>query len=163
DPPVSVPSPMGAKPAATAAALPQLDPPGTRVTSQGLAVVKNAEFSVDEPMANSSMFVLPMITMPAVRRRATTVASYGGREPSRARGVEDAGNPEPVVLGRRRHRQGRLPVEAGLGFVGAQDVDERQRVGGRRDVGGVESRHLGRVLEDDPQLLGHPLNLLFGE
>ena len=35
EPPVSVPSAHGARPAATAAALPPLEPPGTRVRSHG--------------------------------------------------------------------------------------------------------------------------------
>ncbi|SLC76815.1 Uncharacterised protein [Mycobacteroides abscessus subsp. massiliense] len=34
-----------------------------------------AEFSVEEPIANSSMFVLPRIGIPASRSRAVTVAS----------------------------------------------------------------------------------------
>ncbi len=49
-------------PAATAAADPPLDPPGIRSRSQGFLVVKKPEFSVDDPMANSSMFVLPVST-----------------------------------------------------------------------------------------------------
>ena len=43
---MSDPSPTAAKPAATAAALPPLDPPGTRLGSWGLRVGPNAEFSV---------------------------------------------------------------------------------------------------------------------
>src|SRR5713226_1744296 len=91
EPPVSVPRASGANPAATAAALPPLEPPGTRLRSHGLAVGKNAEFSVDEPIANSSMLVLPMITAPASRSRDTTVASYGGRQPSRIREAQVVG------------------------------------------------------------------------
>src|SRR5947199_10721717 len=83
EPPVSDPMASGAKPAATAAALPPLDPPGTRERSRGLRVGPNAEFSVDEPMANSSRFVLPMTTAPAWCIRSTTVASYGGDHPWR--------------------------------------------------------------------------------
>src|ERR671913_1257950 len=83
EPPVSLPRLTLAKPAATAAALPPLDPPGTRVGSWGLRVGPNAEFSVLEPMANSSRLVLPTTTAPAAARRCTTVASYGGFQPSR--------------------------------------------------------------------------------
>jgi hypothetical protein len=75
EPPVSVPSAPRHSPAATAAALPPLDPPGTRSRSQGLWVGKKAEFSVEEPMANSSVLVLPRMTAPAAFSRATTVAS----------------------------------------------------------------------------------------
>src|SRR5687767_12794707 len=63
--------------AATAAADPPDEPPATRVVSQGLRVTPNAECSVDEPIANSSMFVFPMTKAPASRSRVTTVASYG--------------------------------------------------------------------------------------
>ena len=74
-PPVSLPNEAAAKPAATAAALPPLEPPGTRDVSSGLRVGPNAEFSVLEPMANSSRFVLPTNTAPSSARRRTTVAS----------------------------------------------------------------------------------------
>src|SRR5262245_10314006 len=85
DPPVSDPKAKGAKPAATDAAEPPLEPPGTRDTSFGFRVGPNAEFSVDEPIANSSRLVLPMTTAPASRKRVTTVASYGGGQFSRMR------------------------------------------------------------------------------
>ena len=69
----------GRQPAATAAAEPPDEPPGTRAGSQGLRVGLYALFSVDEPIANSSMFVLPTSTAPAASRRATAVAVNGGR------------------------------------------------------------------------------------
>src|SRR5436853_128984 len=81
DPPVSVPRETGASHAATAAADPPDDPPGIRSRSHGLRVVKYALFSVDEPMANSSMFVLPIRTASAALSRSTTWASYGGTNP----------------------------------------------------------------------------------
>ena len=56
--------------AATAAALPPEEPPGVRARSHGLRVGPKALFSLDEPIANSSMFVLPTITASAARRRA---------------------------------------------------------------------------------------------
>ena len=71
EPPVSVPSASGANPAATAADEPPDEPPGTRSGSHGLRVTPNAEFSVDEPIANSSMFVLPSETSPAPFTRLT--------------------------------------------------------------------------------------------
>jgi len=74
-PPVSLPSETVAMPAATAAALPPLDPPGTLEVSCGLRVGPNAEFSVLEPMANSSRLVLPTTTASASTSRRTTVAS----------------------------------------------------------------------------------------
>ena len=65
EPPVSVPIESGTWYAATDAAEPPLLPPGTRSRSHGLAVGPQAECSVDEPIANSSMFVLPGSTAPA--------------------------------------------------------------------------------------------------
>ena len=41
----------------------------------GCATGPNAEFSVDEPIANSSMLVLPRMIIPASRSRRVTVAS----------------------------------------------------------------------------------------
>src|SRR5204863_7145057 len=83
DPPVSEPSANGAMPAATATADPPLDPPGIRSSAQGLRVTPNAEFSVDDPIANSSQLVLPTITAPAASRCFTAVASNGGTNCSR--------------------------------------------------------------------------------
>src|SRR5438309_4677238 len=98
EPPVSEPSPSGANPAATADALPPLDPPGTRLGSCGLRVGPNAEFSVDDPMANSSRLVLPTNTAPAPARRDTIVASYGGRQCSRILDEHVVGTPRVHML-----------------------------------------------------------------
>ena len=59
---MSDPRPQSASPAATAAAEPPLEPPGTVARSHGFRVVWKQEFSVDDPIANSSRFVLPSIT-----------------------------------------------------------------------------------------------------
>ena len=75
EPPVSEPRASGASAAATAAAEPPLEPPGTRLKSQGFRVGKKDEFSVEEPMANSSRFVFPNMGRPALRSSLTTVAS----------------------------------------------------------------------------------------
>src|SRR3954470_106121 len=85
DPPVSDPSAMFTMPAATAAADPPDEPPGTRVGSIGLRAGPNALFSVDDPIANSSMFDFATMTAPASRSRATAVASNGLTSPSRMR------------------------------------------------------------------------------
>ena len=79
EPPVSVPIASGDWNAATDAADPPDEPPGTRSRSHGLAVGPKAECSVDEPIANSSMLVLPRITAPASWRRSVMWASYGDR------------------------------------------------------------------------------------
>ena len=75
EPPVSEPSAHGARPAETAAAEPPPEPPGTRVGSQGLREGPYAEFSVDEPIANSSVFVLPSSRRPRPLQRPATVES----------------------------------------------------------------------------------------
>ena len=80
---MSVPSAHTAAPAATAAALPPLDPPGTRERSHGLCTGPYAEFSFEEPIANSSQFVLPTSTAPSPDSRVHAVQSYGGTYPSR--------------------------------------------------------------------------------
>src|SRR5690348_9775153 len=83
EPPVSVPIAHGASPAATAAALPPEEPPGTRPRSHGLSTGPKPEFSFEDPIANSSWLVLPSSGAPASARCFTTVAVYGGRYPSR--------------------------------------------------------------------------------
>ena len=80
---MSVPSAQTTSPAATAAALPPLEPPGTRSRSHGLRTGPNAEFSLDDPIANSSQFVLPISTLPWPDSRAQAVHSYGGTYSSR--------------------------------------------------------------------------------
>src|SRR5690242_19461531 len=78
EPPVSEPKAATAVPAATLAAEPPLDPPGTRLKSRGLRTGPHAEFSFDDPIANSSQLSFPRIIAPACSRRDTAVASYGG-------------------------------------------------------------------------------------
>src|SRR5215210_4826926 len=75
EPPVSVPSAHTASPAATAVAEPDDDPPGTRSSAHGLRAGPNAEYSPDDPMANSSQLVLPTRAAPSPFRRAHGVQS----------------------------------------------------------------------------------------
>ena len=75
EPPVSVPVAAGVMRAATAVADPPEEPPGTRVVSQGLRTGPKCEVSLDEPIANSSMLVLPSSTAPAAAKRSMTCAS----------------------------------------------------------------------------------------
>ena len=73
--------------AATATAEPPDEPPGTRDRSQGLRtgagaskpIGATAEFSLAEPIANSSQLSFPRVTMPWSARFATTVLSKGER------------------------------------------------------------------------------------
>ncbi len=76
DPHESVPRPAGAYEAATAAAVPPLDPLALHDRSYGFAVRPRAEPSVYVPChANSDMFVLARMIAPAARSRATAVES----------------------------------------------------------------------------------------
>ena len=60
---------MRTMPAATEAAEPPEEPPGTRVRSTGLSTGPHALYSFELPIANSSQFVLPTSTAPASRSR----------------------------------------------------------------------------------------------
>ena len=62
-PGASADDPAGSTP--SDAAGPPLLPPGTRSRSHGFRVGKKAEFSVEDPMANSSMLPLPTRTAPS--------------------------------------------------------------------------------------------------
>ena len=75
EPPPSPPSPNATSPAATAAAVPPLEPPGDLRVSHGLRVMPCATDSVNGHCPNSGMFVLPTTTAPAARSRRTTSAS----------------------------------------------------------------------------------------
>ena len=54
-----------------------------RSVAHGFRAAPNAEFSFDDPIANSSQLVLPTATAPAATSFATVVASYGGTKCSR--------------------------------------------------------------------------------
>ena len=75
EPPVSVPVAPGTRRAATAAAEPPELPPGTTRVFHGFCTGPKYEVSFDEPIANSSMLVLPSSTVPARFSRSTTCAS----------------------------------------------------------------------------------------
>src|SRR5438132_8326944 len=80
DPPVSVPVAPGARKAATAAAEPPEEPPGTSWVlaprrRRGEITGPRNEVSFEEPIANSSLLVLPTSTAPSRQRFAVTVDS----------------------------------------------------------------------------------------
>src|SRR5688572_17314928 len=78
EPPASVPSARGARPAASAATAPPLEPPGVSSVFHGLRVGPNTRLSVNEDSANSGVLVLPTMTAPDARTRATATSSCGG-------------------------------------------------------------------------------------
>ena len=92
EPPVSDPSASATAPAATAAADPPEEPPGTRDGSTGFRLGPYADHSVDEPIANSSQTVFPATIAPASRIRRIAVASNGERQPSRILEPQVVGN-----------------------------------------------------------------------
>src|SRR5438270_306723 len=83
DPPPSDPVAKGTMPAAMAAALPPEEPPGVRVVSHGLRVVPKTALSVCGFQPNSGVLVLPTMTAPAARRRATSTESSAADGSSR--------------------------------------------------------------------------------
>src|ERR1700761_6091046 len=81
EPPVSVPIAQGANPAATATLEPLLDPPGVRATSgsHGFHGVPLCWLVPQPPIANSTVWVLPITIMPAAIIRRAIVAVYAER------------------------------------------------------------------------------------
>src|SRR5262249_46661522 len=77
EPSPSEPSAAPTSPAATAAPVPPLEPPGARCRSHGLRVAPNVAVSVNGHRHSSGTFVLPMITPPAARSLRTPAASAG--------------------------------------------------------------------------------------
>ena len=99
----------------------------TRPRSQGLRVFLYALFSVDEPMANSSMFVLPRTTAPAASSRGDGGGGEGGAiafEDARAAGRRDALDVEHVF-----HRDG-TPARGRVGPPRRGRVDATRAVQG---------------------------------
>src|SRR3954452_3256321 len=78
EPPLSLPSSTQVNPDATAAAAPPEDPPGVRSWSHGFRVRPNNELAVSCPVIPGGTLVLPTITAPAARSRATAIASCVG-------------------------------------------------------------------------------------
>src|SRR5262252_6678471 len=93
EPPPSVAVAMGARPAASAAPDPPLEPPGDHWSPHGLRVTPKTRFAEYPSVANSGRFVLPTTIAPAARSRA-------GVSPSRVAGGPSANSAEPWVVRR---------------------------------------------------------------
>ena len=78
DPPMSLPSPIGCMPQASAAAVPPLLPPALFDRSYGFLVAPNSGLNVCDPAPNSGTLVLPIVITPARRIRSMTSASSAG-------------------------------------------------------------------------------------
>ena len=98
EPPRSVPMPTGANPAATAAALPPLDPPGVTLRSHGLRVCPNSKFEVLMSAANSGVFDLPRMTAPASTSLSTRTASDSGTKSGESLDPKVVRNPPVSML-----------------------------------------------------------------
>lgn len=79
EPAVSVPSAKLTRPAATATAEPELDPPAIRPPPNTLWQAPYGERVPVSPVANWSMFVLPTTIAPASMSRCTQPALRSGR------------------------------------------------------------------------------------
>src|ERR1700730_662906 len=75
-PPVSVPMPAMMRPEAMPFPVPALDPPGERSRFQGFFGMAKGLDESGDPMANSDVVSLPVMTAPAALRRATTGPSF---------------------------------------------------------------------------------------
>src|SRR6185295_17765428 len=87
EPSVSVPTPSGARLAAMAAAVPELEPLVFRSSAYGLRVSPPTALQplvdrVERMLAHSLRLVLPSSTAPASRRRCTRNASRAARTPA---------------------------------------------------------------------------------
>src|SRR6202011_3881578 len=75
DPAVSVPKAKLTRPAATATAEPELDPPEMYSALKAFEHAPYGDRTPTRPVANWSRFVFPIRIPPALRKRPTTVAS----------------------------------------------------------------------------------------
>src|SRR5579864_4744396 len=96
DPPVSVPMPAGANRAATASAVPPLDPPGIRRLSYGFDTAPNTGLLHVTPKASSCRVFLPSNRAPASNSWLATRASQIG--------VFRRNSDVPAVVGNARVR-----------------------------------------------------------
>jgi len=133
--------------AETAAALPPDDPPGVRERSTGCGRGRRRCFSLEEPMANSSMLSLPHHRAGA-EEPLHTVASKGGMKPSRMRdpavvSTPSSGRCPSARSGRRRARSGLPPGRGGrrrhARRPSARSVETRRKAPSRPSVASMRA------------------------
>src|SRR5215468_3674162 len=115
EPPRSLPWANGTIPDATAAADPPLDPLVERSTSQGLRVGPNSTGSHAGARPNSGVLVLPSITTPALRSRATSSWSNVDTWPARNR--EPSVNGTPCISQARSLSRYGTPANGPVGLA----------------------------------------------
>ena len=124
-------------PVATAIADPPLDPPGVRSGAEGFLAGPNAECSVEDPIANSSQFVLPTMTAPAALEALDNRRAVG-----RNVMLEDSGP-------RRRAQTPRADVV----FYSDRNAEERQVVGpGRSAIERRRATESSLVVDGDERI-----------
>ena len=99
DPPVSEPKAPRHISAATAAAEPPLEPPGTRAGSQGLRVILNPEFSVDDLNGLIRIPVEPGRGSDFFQLQSDVFLDVDGRREGGAFLIEFSPLPEPDFVG----------------------------------------------------------------
>src|SRR5262249_30641215 len=78
EPPPSVPTASGPRPAATAADAPPLEPPGVRSRFHGFRVIPKSRLWVARTQPMVGVFVFPSMIAPAALSRSTIGASSAG-------------------------------------------------------------------------------------
>ena len=135
DPPPSDPGANGSSPAATATAAPPLDPPAPSAVSYGLrAGGATSGLGVARAARTPGVFVLPRLTPPARRARATSSSDSSGMNARQQPGAELGGHPralDEVLVGERQSPQRRAWAAPPLQHPARLD----RRVGGHRDEG----------------------------
>ncbi len=143
EPAPSAASAAGTIPAATAAAEPPLEPPGVRPVSHGLRVTPHVTDSVNGQRPSSGIVVLPTMTAPAARSRATTAASSGAGARERAgTPARDVAREVDLVLDGDRHPEERAVLARGAPAIGLVCLGQRPvpQDGAERVQRGIERR-----------------------
>ena len=140
EPPPSAAEAIGTSPAATAAALPPLEPPGLRCGFQGLRVTPQVADSVKPQIASSGSSVLPTMIAPASRSRRTISQSAAGRLGEGVGAVRGhlAGEVD-FVLDRDRHPEQRpllARLQPRLGLLGLEQRPLGEAPCGRSSAAG---------------------------
>ena len=147
EPPPSEPRPTPTAPAATAAPVPPLEPPGVWSSDHGLRVAPKASDSVNGKIVSSGTCVLPMTIAPASRSARTTSASRSRGPPcdSEPQAVTSPATSVSSLIATGTPEQ-RTPIARPAARVGL--VGLGQGAVGEHDAEGVElGVHLPDALE----------------
>ena len=104
EPPPSVPSAKGSRPAATAAAPPPEEPPGLRARSNGLRVAPKSLLSVVPRKPITGLLVLPTTIAPPASSMRSQKPQRAGIENSRRAGMPPKVAGQPGLKSKRSFR-----------------------------------------------------------